>query len=290
MLTGGLVEDLQKAFGLRIIGHKSERGGDVADSYSIKTPEGDFFVKTLSGPLAYQMLSAESDGLKALKKAASLPVPRVYGCARTSSGAALLMEYVRAQKGSRASHESLGRGLAFLHRVTNEVYGWHCDNFIGRLPQKNGWETEWPVFFARYRLKVQFDMAVSSGLLAAHEIPQTGHMTQKIKALLPEIKPSLLHGDLWSGNYLISTEHTPYLIDPSVYYGHSEVDIAMSRLFGGFSSAFYDAYFEICPPQPGMEVRITLYQLYYLLVHLNCFGLSYRDSVLEASKRIFGGN
>ena len=115
-------------------------------------------------------------------------------------------------------------------------------------------------------------------------------MVDKIKSLAPGVRPALLHGDLWGGNYLVSKDNTPYLIDPSVYYGHSEVDLAMSRLFGGFSPRFYDAYFEVSPARPGFEDRMALYQLYYLLVHLNIFGRSYLASVTDSVGAVFGAH
>lgn len=281
---------LERSFNIRISGHQPVSGGDIAQSYLLNTSRGDLFVKVLEGSRAYEMLTAEADGLAALQKANALSVPKVYECEKTGSGAALLMEYIKPSGVRDNSHESLGRGLALMHQTTNTAFGWHCDNFIGSLPQINEWELEWATFFGRRRLRIQFDAAVSSGLFEAEKVPHTSHMIQKISDLLPELKPSLLHGDLWGGNYLISENNTPYLIDPAVYFGHSEVDLAMSRLFGGFSPRFYDAYFEICPAQPGLEKRIVLYQLYYLLVHLNLFGPSYRRGVSTASELIFGSD
>lgn len=290
MASKDLIRTLERLFKLRINGHQSVSGGDIAKSYTLNTSLGVLFLKVLDGPLAYEIFAAEADGLEALKKAGALSVPKLHGCARTDSGAALLMEYIQPANGSNSSRESLGRGLALMHRTTSSTFGWHRDNFIGSLPQKNTRELNWAVFFTRHRLMAQFEKALSLGLLNAREVPHEDHMIQRITALMPELKPALLHGDLWGGNYIISKTDFPYLIDPSVYFGHSEVDLAMSRLFGGFPAHFYDAYFEISPPQPGYEERVTLYQLYYLLVHLNLFGRSYLGAVSEASSLIFGGH
>lgn len=278
---------LEGVFGLQILRHQAVRGGDIAGSYLLHTPEGPLFVKTLEGPQAYDMLTAEAGGLAALRGPGTIPVPEVYQCAKTGFGAALLMEYIPAGNGSDTSQEALGRSLALLHQSGSDAFGWIRDNYIGSLPQNNPREQEWASFFARHRLAFQFDLALSSGLMEAGQIPDVDFMVEKIESLMPEVRPALLHGDLWGGNYLISKNNTPYLIDPSVYFGHSEVDLAMSHLFGGFSPRFYGAYFEVSPAQPGFDDRMTLYQLYYLLVHLNLFGRSYLASVTDSVGTVF---
>ena len=280
---------LERIMGRQILGHKPVGGGDIAASYLLQTAQGPVFAKMLRGSGAYDILTAEAEGLAALKKAGAISVPALYHCEKTDFGAALLMEYIPRGAGSDASQETLGRSLALLHQSTHDAFGWSRNNYIGSLPQNNPRELDWASFFTLHRLKFQFDLALSSNYIEAREVPAVEHMVHKISSLLPEVRPALLHGDLWGGNYLISADHTPYLIDPSVYYGHSEVDLAMTRLFGGFSSRFYDAYFEVSPAQPGIEDRMALYQLYYLLVHLNIFGPSYLAAVSETANSVFGG-
>ena len=185
------------------------------------------------------------------------------------------------------SYAALGRGLAQMHQQGSSGYGWSGPNYIGSLPQQNTPNPDWAMFYAQCRLMPQYSLAVNNGLLRAEEVPEASLMIRRINSLLPEIKPALLHGDLWSGNFLISSTGKPFLIDPSVYYGHSEVDLAMSLLFGGFPSHFYDAYFEISPQVAGFEERVVLYQLYYLLVHLNLFGKSYYRRVIEFGSGLF---
>ena len=131
-------------------------------------------------------------------------------------------------------------------------------------------------------------MAVDAHLFPAGAIPATGKMEQVCSGLFGTVNPSLLHGDLWGGNYLISLDGTPYLIDPAVYYGHSEMDLAMTRLFGGFSSSFFNTYYDIVPPHPHQSDLTALYQLYYLLVHLNLFGTSYLPGVQRTLTKYFG--
>ena len=174
-----------------------------------------------------------------------------------------------------------------MHQHSSEFFGWDTNNYIGSLPQRNTKDQSWVMFYIEQRLSPQFDMARTQGLLSEGEIPSVDKMKKVLGEILSDVKPSLLHGDLWGGNYLISAKGIPYLIDPAVYYGHSEVDIAMSQLFGGFSSAFYDSYERVMPLDKLSEDRIKIYQLYYLLVHLNLFGRSYFSSVNAILKSYF---
>jgi fructosamine-3-kinase len=282
-----LIQALQDTFGLEIQKVRSVGGGDIADSYLLNTAGGAVFAKLLYGTEGLEMLEAEKDGLEAIAGSNALRVPEVLGCASTPVGSCLLLEYILPGPGSGVSHRALGRGLARMHQVTSPSFGWYRPNFIGRLPQINTEMPDWPAFYAEKRLTPQYEMAQSRQLLSSEEIPKSGRMEARVSSLVPDIVPCLLHGDLWSGNYLISSDGTPYLIDPATYYGHGEVDLAMSLLFGGFSGDFYDAYFEINPKQPGFDMRVKLYQLYYLLVHLNLFGGSYYASVNGLSSELF---
>jgi len=287
MAGSNLIQALEDAFDLEIRKLRPVRGGDIAKSYLLETPGGSVFAKMLEGPEGLEMLEAEKDGLTALSHANTLEVPGVLGCARTPAGSCLLLEYITSGPGSRASSRKLGRGLAKLHQVGAPSFGWARPNFIGTLPQENTEASAWPAFYVQRRLAPQYELSRSQNLLAVGEVPTVGRMEARVADLVPEVSPSLLHGDLWSGNYLISADGRPYLIDPAVYYGHAEVDLAMSLLFGGFSEEFYDAYFEINPKQPGFGLRVQLYQLYYLLVHLNLFGRSYHASVRAITSKLF---
>ncbi|MEJ2161756.1 MAG: fructosamine kinase family protein [Robiginitalea sp.] len=282
-----LIKDLEKAFGLNIKQLNRASGGDIAESYIIEAHNGRFFAKILNNTNGLDMLEAESEGLQAIARTGTLPVPRVEGCASLGSGSCLLLEYIPVGAERGRSFEALGRGLAQMHHHTSASFGWPRQNYIGTLDQVNTPNPSWDFFYCHYRLLPQYRLALDKGFLSASEIPEPEWMLSRISNLLPEIKPALLHGDLWSGNYLISSSGTPYLIDPSAYFGHAEVDLAMSLLFGGFPSRFYDAYFEIAPQVAGFEVRVALYQLYYLLVHLNLFGRSYYRKVVETGSRLF---
>ena len=181
----------------------------------------------------------------------------------------------------------MGEALASMHQQSQADFGWKQDNFIGSLVQVNHPNTDWAHFYWHQRLKPQMTMALEAGLLPANEIPEPEIGIQKLASHFTGIVPSLLHGDLWGGNYLIRSDGTPYLIDPAVYYGHYEVDLAMSRLFGGFGESFYKAHAKIFAEESGWQDRVKIYQLYYLLVHLNLFGSSYYSPVSKILRRYF---
>jgi fructosamine-3-kinase len=196
-----------------------------------------------------------------------------------------LLKFIETKRTTADQFAVLGQQLAALHKTTNDTFGWPRDNFIGRLPQRNFQNVDWTTFYLESRLIPQLKMSQNHGLFDSSDIPEDSRMVEVCEELFSGVTPSLLHGDLWSGNYLISTDGTPYLIDPAVYYGHSEVDLAMSLLFGGFGESFYAAYHEIIPATPGMDERIGIYQLYYLLVHLNLFGAPYYERVKQGLRR-----
>ncbi len=281
-------EALEAQFGIRIRAVTPVGGGDIARAYRLETSGDMYFLKMLEGETATAMLRAEAEGLRALAETRALGVPSVLGVSEFPGGAALLMEFINASGTSKVSGEALGRGLAQLHGQQGKAFGWASDNFIGSLPQTNGFTRDWTVFYAGKRLAPQYRLARNNGLLQGSEVPGQAAMEARIRDLMPSLTPSLLHGDLWGGNYLIAASGEPYLIDPAVYYGHREVDLAMTRLFGGFPDSFYAAYCEICPPEHGHDLRQELYQLYYLLVHLNLFGRSYYPAVRSIGKRLFG--
>ena len=174
-----------------------------------------------------------------------------------------------------------------MHQHTSDTFGLDQDNFIGRLPQRNTRHKNWTDFYTYERLWPQLELAKRKGLLKDNEYPKSEHIKNQLNYLFENVKPTLLHGDLWSGNYLISKDGTPYLIDPAAYFGHHEIDIAMSKLFGGFGDTFYSAYLNHVPTDKFTSARIEIYQLYYLLVHLNMFGNSYYGSVISILKTYF---
>jgi fructosamine-3-kinase len=211
--------------------------------------------------------AAEADGLEALGSA-GVRVPRPLRHGAAGGRAFLLMELLELKE--RGDFAALGRMLADSHRRPGRRFGWHRDNYIGSTPQANGWMDDWARFWLERRLRPQIELARRNGFEL--ELPPMraleGH----------EPQPSLLHGDLWSGNAAFTGEG-PVLFDPAVYYGDREADLAMTELFGGFPAAFREAYSEAFPLPDGYEGRKHLYNLYHLLNHLNLFGGGYLGQV-----------
>lgn len=238
-------------------------------------------------PKASSIFSAEARGLREIKESGTVAVPEVITVGEFEQLGYLLLEFIEHKQASVKDYENLGRGLALMHRSTSGNFGFSSDNFIGLLSQENQLMDSWPIFYVSKRLLPQLKKAFDSGHLSTAEVPAETKMLEACQNLFPEVSPALLHGDLWSGNYLISKSGTPYVIDPAVYYGHREADLAMSRLFGGFDEPFYLAYYELWPKEPGEEERTEIYQLYHLLVHLNLFGLGYKASVKRTLEKYF---
>ncbi|MBT8268307.1 MAG: phosphotransferase [Flavobacteriaceae bacterium] len=287
MSVRDVIFSIASSNGLNLENYIAVSGGDISRAYLLHTSDGNFFLKLNSDHVSEDMFNVEAKGLQILAAAKAIKIPDVIGHGRIGDYAYLLLEAIKIKNETPSDLETLGEQLAQLHLSTAEQFGLDHSNFIGSLHQSNDFHEDWTTFYIAERLWPQYQLALSKGLLTNTDIPYVEQMTVCCDNLFEDIKPSLLHGDLWSGNYLIDQQGLPVLIDPAVYYGHHEVDIAMSRLFGGFSSDFYSAYEYHFPVTEGYEDRMDLYQLYYLLVHLNLFGGSYYGSVMRLTKRLF---
>lgn len=254
-------------------------GGDISAAWRVKAKEHPVFLKT--GPAdAFEMFAAEAEGLRELAKAGAIRVPQVLGCVRSTHECMLALEWISFDLPGPQTESQLGRQLAAQHRFCSERFGWHRDNTIGRTPQRNFWCEDWVEFLREERLGFQLRLAHDNGF--------NGALQQEGERLLADLggyfdgywpEASLLHGDLWGGNWA-SVAGEPVIFDPAVYYGDRESDIAMTQLFGGFGAAFYSAYEEAWPLANGSGARISLYQLYHVLNHLNLFGQSYLSRAL----------
>ncbi|HKJ93790.1 MAG TPA: fructosamine kinase family protein [Longimicrobiales bacterium] len=264
-------------------------GGCVSPVARIETGEGEaFFLKwgavetTQDAPPG--MLASEADALRALAQAGAVRVPEVIAVEDGTCGAGswLLLEWLEPGSARPGTWRDLGAGLAGLHRAVADTFGWNGDNFIGPLHQSNARSDDWAEFWRVRRLEPQLRAAVDAGWLA-DEQARFEHLFGQFGDVLGSVTDaSLLHGDLWNGNVHVLQDGTAALVDPSVYHGHREVDLAMSELFGGFGREFYEAYEEAWPVDDAYhERRRAVYQLYYLLVHVNLFGGSYVASVRE---------
>ena len=261
-------------------------GGSINRSY--RWPCGDrlLFVK-IADQSGGAGLEAEATGLLALAGAHAVRVPLVLARGSVAQSSFLALEWIESRPAGRAAERRLGEQLAAQHQVTAAQFGFASDNFIGRTPQPNGWLHDWAEFFRERRLRHQLTLAAQNGFAALLE--QAGErLLESVDALLADHRPeaSLLHGDLWAGNWLADEQEEPLIFDPAVYYGDREADIAMTRLFGGFGRAFYDAYQAAAPLPAGYSVRAELYNLYHVLNHANLFGGGYARQARASIDRL----
>ena len=265
-------------------------GGCIAHATRVETDGGAFFLKWSAGE-AGRTFEAEAAGLRALRSAdALLVVPDVLAVEDEAGEGPgfLLMEWVEAGQPGARFWTGFGEALAALHRHTEPGgrYGFERSNFIGRLPQSNDWRTDWPDFFRSQRLGPQIERARSSGCWRSGWDAPADRLLARLGDLLPaDSSASVLHGDLWSGNFIALADGRAALIDPAAYFGHREADLAMTELFGGFDAGFYDAYRAAWPLAPGYEDRREVYNLYHLLNHLNHFGAGYAGGVERVLRR-----
>lgn len=281
-IAAAITEATKRAFTVRDRAPVS--GGSINAAYRVSDGERAFFVKLNRAP-ALPTFEAEWDGLSALAdaKATRVPGPVAHGVA--GDRAYLILEWLTLH--GRGRWEALGEGLARLHRVTAKRFGWEQDNFLGGTAQPNGWHDDWAAFFATQRLGYQLQLAERNGAPAAL-LTAGERLQQSLSALFDGYRPmpSLLHGDLWSGNIAFDNDRAPVLFDPAVHYGDRECDLAMSELFGRLPDTVYAAYAAVWPLDAGYPVRRELYQLYHILNHFNLFGGTYADQALRLTQRL----
>jgi fructosamine-3-kinase len=249
-------------------------GGCINQSVTLSDGERSYFVK-LNDSHRLEMFEAEAAGLDEIAASASIRVPLPLCTGTAGNEAYFAMEYLKLGGHSRKGTEEAGRQLAGMHRTTRDSFGWKRDNTIGSTPQLNELESDWIVFWRERRLAFQLDLAERNG--HGGRLQERGRLLMEKFGALIDHSPvsSLLHGDLWGGNMGYGEDERPVIYDPAVYFGDREADLAMTELFGGFGSAFYDAYREAWPLDPGYEVRRDLYNLYHIINHLNLFGSGY---------------
>lgn len=258
-------------------------GGDINTAAQVFSSEGVFFIKwnELHQHVddRHDLFEAEARGLALLSRTDAFRIPAVIGHGEQQGRAYLILEYIDTGQPGLTYWEELGQSLALLHSHTQPKFGLSFNNYIGSLPQANPLTTNGHEFFFEHRLLPQAGMALYKGLLSKPLYDRLLSLRDKLPDLLPNERPALLHGDLWSGNVLITEQGNPALIDPAVYYGFREAELAFTKLFGGFDRRFYDAYNEAFPLEDSFEDRIAIYNLYPLLVHLNLFGSGYLSGI-----------
>lgn len=286
MLTNDLISAIENKLDTEIDTTKTNplSGGDINDVYKIVDKNAIAFVVKVNLKSQFpKMLSIEKKSLEYFRsKNLDLNYAEPVEVGETEKHQFLVLKFVQEVRGDDKSQIKLGSGLATQHKVTNDSFGWETDNYIGSLPQKNNKKSSWQEFYAENRLFFQFKLAFDAGLVDKQLMRSLENFCSNIHDIYPKESPALLHGDLWGGNYFIDTEGNPFLYDPAIYYGHREIDIAMTQLFGGFSSEFMESYNATYPLEIGWRERIPFGQLYPNLVHVNLFGGMYLGAVKSA--------
>lgn len=254
-------------------------GGSINDVYKLDVAGETFVLKTNIPGVYPLMFEKETHGLDLLKSNSQFKIPELIGFVEGEEICFLLLEYIPAGNPSKDFWRDFAEKLAQLHQVksTKDKFGLDYDNYIGSLYQSNNWESDWSKFYAEQRLLPLFEKA--GNLFNSTDRKRLDNLMNKLHELIPKEPPVLIHGDLWSGNYLISDQNEPCLIDPAVYYGHREMELAFMQMFGGYNPSLFKIYNEILPLENGFESRKEIHQLYPLLVHSVLFGGHYVQEV-----------
>jgi len=261
-------------------------GGDINEALLVKTNVGAFFVKWNSAAKFQGLFEAEADGLRALAKTNALHVPHVIGCGSDGVHVFLVLEFVETMRKRPDFWEVFGKGLAEMHKTTAPQFGWEHNNFIGSLPQQNNWETDFEKFYVENRLQPLVKRAADKQRIHSDDVAAIEALYTQINQRIPATTSSLVHGDLWGGNYLVNHLGHPCVIDPAVHFGHREADLAMMRLFGGFANDVFHHYNLAFPLEKGWAERLPFFNLYPLLVHVILFGGSYLQQLREQLKKL----
>lgn len=270
-----MIGDICAENNLELIGSRPVPGGDINEAFLLKTNSGRMFLKMNDATQFPQLFQKEADGLAALKKATSLEVPAVRAAGQTGDTQYLLLEWMERGQVSNGSWRLFGEGLAQMHKVNGVHPGWHCDNYIGTLRQANTSTGSWASFYEQQRIMPLVRVLFNKSVFSKSDLNKAVHFCRELPAIFPDEPHVLLHGDLWSGNFFITQNGRPAIYDPAVYFGHREMDIGMTKLFGGFDNSFYNHYNECYPLDQGWVKRLPVTQLYPLLVHAVLFGGGY---------------
>lgn len=261
-------------------------GGDINDSYRLQCAGTSYFLKVNSLD-KLRMFELEKEGLITLEQAKVFKIPEVYGVGSGNQHSFLLMEWLSEQKPNELQWQLFGKNLSELHSHTQDSFGFTSDNYIGSIYQRNDLRSTWNAFFLECRIEPLVRKAFDSGFIQKKHLRGFEGFSAEVASLFPASKPSLLHGDLWSGNFMYSGEKSMAVFDPSVYYGHPEMELAFTQLFGGFPAVFYEAYEAQSPLEKGFYKRIDLYNLYPNLVHLLLFGHVYLGAVTSVLMKFY---
>ena len=256
-------------------------GGSINDAYVMQTNKGRFFVKVNDARNYPMMFQREREGLRILRETGLVKVPEALVTGNFIGHSFIVMTYIEQGREKSNFWEDFGQKIAALHTLSAQGFGLENDNYIGSLVQKNTWHKSWSAFYVEERLAPLVRKARDLGRCDAEMCDSFEILYGKMEELFPVEKPSLIHGDLWGGNFVSDRDGDPVIYDPAVYFGHREMDLAMSKLFGGFEDEFYQAYDHAFPLEKNWEERTGLASLYPLLVHVILFGASYSHQVKQ---------
>ncbi|MEP7144502.1 MAG: fructosamine kinase family protein, partial [Ferruginibacter sp.] len=282
------IQDILNSIGFTITHYEPVHGGDISDAYCLYGQDAKYFLKVNDAQRYPGMFEKEENGLRTLNQNSPLAIPQVIRCGNTLHQQYLLLEWLEKGSSGTGCWEDFGSGLAMLHQKKQPFFGWQEDNFIGSLVQHNQPHEAWHLFYAECRIMPLVTTLFNAGAFSKADLVSAELFCKKMERLFPFEPPALLHGDLWSGNFMVTGTGYAAIFDPAVYYGHREMDIGMTQLFGGFDRRFYDAYNESYPLEKGWQQRMPLTQLYPLLVHAVLFGGHYVVSAKEIIKHYPG--
>ena len=278
-----MLQNIFKECGLNVQRYEQVHGGDINSAYCLFTSTRKYFLKVNDKNKYPLMFEREANGLDKHRQLCTLKIPQVIKHGSCNDHQYLILEWLEKGSSKKDMWENFGSGLAMMHKQPQEYFGLNQDNYIGSLDQKNDSHNEWHSFYTECRIKPLVKKLFDAGDFSATDIRNADLFCNDLKTILPVEPPSFLHGDLWAGNYMITSSGYAAIFDPAIYCGHREMDIGMTKLFGGFDQRFYEAYNETYPLEKGWEKRLPITQLYPLLVHAVLFGGHY----ISEAKHIF---
>jgi protein-ribulosamine 3-kinase len=260
------------------------RGGDINQAFQVFSPKGNYFLKVNQKDAYPGMFDREAEGLQTLGSNTELRVPDVICTGETDMEQYLLLEWIDRKSAKADSMRIFGAALATMHKKPGKAFGWERDNYIGSLKQVNTQTDSWQFFYTHYRIHPLVNTLVDLKRFTSEDLHISEKFCNRLNTIFPDEPPALLHGDLWSGNFMFGPDGYAVIFDPAVYCGNREMDIGMTRLFGGFDQSFYEAYNEVYPLESDWERRLPFAQLYPLLVHAVLFGGHYTTQALQIMK------
>ncbi len=288
MLDHNILKKIESIIQARISETEMIGGGDTGSSYKLysSAQNSTFFFKLLEHPKALENIASEVDNLKRIGASNSCEIPPVVSQVHTDNKNGLLLEWIERKIPDDKDLSNFGQCIARLHLNHDKQFGWHQSNYISVVEQVNGRHASWSEFYLTQRIEPLLKKGIDRGIFPGH----VGYNLERLESTwndtIPNEKPSFLHGDLWGGNFIIANNRHAYLIDPACYFGHREMDLAMSLLFGSFGRTFYQAYQEVYPLEKGFEERIEWHQLYPLMVHALLFQGHYIQRVINILQKI----